>query len=229
MMSPPPEGWYPDPDGVHQFRFHDGRDWTAHVANDGVMTQAPRSAVRPGGTEVPLSAAGQSAGTGTDWNVHLAQEYGRACIAVLDAAEAALMVANQASGAWQMTQRRPQHEISIRNFTNFAQRKEAEFAPLYQVFQRAVATAREAGNKLSAQFAEPSDAETCLLVTMGDAYSQIGAAIEYLRANFPPDARGFLDTVRQVNQAIQATPGFGMPGFAGNVYSGRDASGTSRL
>jgi WD40 repeat protein len=40
------EGWYPDPDGVHQLRYHDGADWTVHVADNGAMSQAPRMAAQ---------------------------------------------------------------------------------------------------------------------------------------------------------------------------------------
>jgi Protein of unknown function (DUF2510) len=33
--------WYPDPSGRHQLRYWDGSDWTAHVSDDGVVTQDP--------------------------------------------------------------------------------------------------------------------------------------------------------------------------------------------
>jgi hypothetical protein len=229
MESSPTEGgWYPDPDAVHQLRYHDGNDWTVHVADNGTMTQAPRSMTQPGGAEPVRSAAGQSGDTGVEWRAGLAREYGLACAAVLDTAQAALEVANDVNGAWNMANVRPQHELSIQSFTNFAKSKETEFAPLHLAFQRAIASAREAGGRLGIQFAKSGDAEMCLIVSIGiEDYSMVGAAIEYLRASFPSTALGFLETIRQVNQAIQTSPGFGEPGFAGNIYS--DARSTNRL
>ncbi len=36
-------GWYSDPTGDHEFRYHNGRDWTGDVATDGVrhVTEVP--------------------------------------------------------------------------------------------------------------------------------------------------------------------------------------------
>ena len=34
-------GWYPDPAGRHEHRYHDGVAWTDHVADDGVAGIAP--------------------------------------------------------------------------------------------------------------------------------------------------------------------------------------------
>jgi hypothetical protein len=229
MTSSLTEGWHPDPDGVHQFRYHDGSGWTSHVANDGVMTRAALAA-RPEGGSPLHGTGGQPGGTDTDWNAHLAQEYSAACAAVIEIAQAALTVANDAGAAWNMANMRPQHEISIDSFTHFARGKENEFAPLYQAFQRAVAAARDAGNKLSAQFADPSDAETCLIVSIGlDAYSAVGAAIEYLRVSFPPTALGFREMIPRVNEAVQTTPGFGEPGFGGIIYSDASTSESNHL
>ncbi len=30
-----PAGWYPDPSGRHELRYHDGTDWTIHVSTGG--------------------------------------------------------------------------------------------------------------------------------------------------------------------------------------------------
>ena len=228
MESSLTEGWFPDPDGVHQLRYHDGNDWTVHVADNGTMTQAPRSTARPGGAEPPPSSAGPSGDTSAEWSARLARQYGQACAAVLDAAQAALTVANDVNGAWNMANQRPQHELSIQSFTNLANAKEAEFAPPYWAFQKAVASAKEVGSRLSAQFTKSNDAEMCLVLNIGiDDYSMVGAVIEYLRVSFPPTALGFREMILQVNQAIQTTPCFGEPGFAGNIYS--DAGETNRL
>lgn len=231
MTSSPADGWYPDPDGVHQYRYHDGTNWTAHVADDGAMTQAPLRPARPEGTGPVPAVPGQAgAGQAGDWRAHLARQYSLACAAVIDAAQAALTVANDVGAAWNMANMRPQHEISIQNFTSFAHAKESEFAPLYQAFQQAVAAARDAGNKLSAEFADLDEAETCLLLNIGiDDYSVVGAAIEYLRVNFPASALGFREMIPRVNEAIQTTPSLGEPGFTGTVYSDRNTSDTNRL
>ena len=34
-------GWYPDPAGRHEHRYHDGSGWTDHVADEGVASVAP--------------------------------------------------------------------------------------------------------------------------------------------------------------------------------------------
>jgi WD40 repeat protein len=211
------EGWHPNPDGAHQFRYHDGTDWTVHVADNGTMSQAPRVAAQgtggAGAAGRPVDAESES-GSGGPRAPQLAQEYGRACSAVMAAAQATLAVADKAAGAWNMAQQRPQHEISIQTFTRFAQSKEAEFAPLFHAFQAAVDAARAAGAKLSSQFSDPDDAEVCLAVVLDDqAYSDVGAAIQFLRADAPSDARGFHDLVPRINHLIQTTPAYGEPGF----------------
>jgi hypothetical protein len=33
--------WYPDPAGNHELRYHDGSQWTEHVATGGVVATAP--------------------------------------------------------------------------------------------------------------------------------------------------------------------------------------------
>ena len=38
-----PADWYPDPLGVHQYRFWDGRNWSDNVANSGVVGSHPLS------------------------------------------------------------------------------------------------------------------------------------------------------------------------------------------
>jgi hypothetical protein len=204
--------WYPDPDGVHQFRYHDGIDWTVHVADNGAVSQAPRMAA-PG-------PGGASAGGAAELRPVLALEYGRACSAVMAAVQAALEVANRAFGAWKTAQRRPQHEISIRNFTMYAQGAEREFAPLFSALQAAVDAARAAGIKLSGQFSDPDEAELFLAVMLDDeTYSDVGAAIQFLKNDPPSDARGFHDFILRVNHAIEVTPACGEPGFPGNIYS----------
>jgi uncharacterized protein YcfJ len=37
----PSRGWYPDPTGVHEFRYFDGYRWMADVANRGRMSTSP--------------------------------------------------------------------------------------------------------------------------------------------------------------------------------------------
>jgi hypothetical protein len=39
MTTPP--NWYPDPTGTHELRYWDGTNWTEHVADRGVVSQAP--------------------------------------------------------------------------------------------------------------------------------------------------------------------------------------------
>ena len=43
-MPPPgmaPPGWYPDPHGVHQYRWWSGVEWTRGVANNGIAGTDP--------------------------------------------------------------------------------------------------------------------------------------------------------------------------------------------
>jgi hypothetical protein len=47
--------------------------------------------------------------------------------------------------------------------------------------------------------------------------------------NLPVDAIGFRGMIPQINQAINTTPGYGMPGFPGNIYSDRRADEVNRL
>lgn len=39
--TPPLFGWYEDPSGSHEERYWDGREWSAHVRNGGVVSNDP--------------------------------------------------------------------------------------------------------------------------------------------------------------------------------------------
>jgi hypothetical protein len=44
-------GWYPDPQGRHEYRYHDGNGWTEDVSDAGVASKDPLDVVpEPGGT-----------------------------------------------------------------------------------------------------------------------------------------------------------------------------------
>ncbi len=40
-------GWFPDPVGDHEFRYHNGTEWTGDVATDGERRVSPIPAMRP--------------------------------------------------------------------------------------------------------------------------------------------------------------------------------------
>jgi hypothetical protein len=40
-MSPSPAGWYRDPERGHEYRYYDGSLWTPHVADHGLVSEAP--------------------------------------------------------------------------------------------------------------------------------------------------------------------------------------------
>ncbi|GIJ44000.1 hypothetical protein Val02_08860 [Virgisporangium aliadipatigenens] len=216
-------GWHPDPDGVYQYRYHDGVGWTLHVADNGVTSQAPLAGV-PQPPPPPPPGSAPIAGTGAvpaeDAQAlrRFAEEYGRACSNMLTSIEAALRVANDATATRNMAEKRPQHEISIRNFADMASRLEEEFAPLYRAFDNARALAKEAGARLVAG-CRNSDPEVVLLASLDpQTYSETGAAVEYLRAPFGPTPRAFVAAVKAGNAAISSAPDFGEPAFRGHVY-----------
>ncbi len=54
-------GWQPDPNGKHEYRYHDGNGWTEHVSNGGVASTDPYVAGPPpqGGQAGPPPQAQQ--------------------------------------------------------------------------------------------------------------------------------------------------------------------------
>ena len=56
MRHPP--AWYPDPTGLHDHRWWDGGEWTAHVADAGVAALDPLPAVPPSASPVGTTAIG---------------------------------------------------------------------------------------------------------------------------------------------------------------------------
>jgi hypothetical protein len=153
-----------------------------------------------------------------EWARHLAEEYGRACTAVMGTLEAALAVANEANNAQGMADTRPQHEISIQTFARLAEQKEQEFGPLYHAFGNARAHAEEVGNKL-VNACQQQDPERWLMLTLNpESYSVAGAAIEYMRAVSGSTPRVFLEGIGQGTNSINSSPNFGEPGFRGYIY-----------
>jgi hypothetical protein len=152
--------------------------------------------------------------------VKWAHLYGEACEKVLTAANACLEIANRAVGARNMTAQRPQHEISIRNFTTMAEQAEQEFVPLYRAFVAACSAARDtAANFLAARSAH--DPEFVLLASVPeDVYGNTGVACQILLADYGPTPAGFMEGVEQTNAATQADIwSYGEEGFQGHIYA----------
>ena len=156
--------------------------------------------------EAPAQA---SADTGAKW----AQLYVAACGEVLAAANACLEKANQAVGARNMAANRPQHEISIRNFTTYAENAEREFAPLYGTFEAACAAARDTAAQLLASQSDPLYAETVLAVGVEESVLDNVAIVKgLLGATSGPSPAAFLQGVDEANGLMQNPPD------AGNIY-----------
>jgi hypothetical protein len=74
----PVPGWYPDPNGVAQHRYWDGKAWTEHVATSGVLALAPVLPVAATRPAVPADWYPDPAGRhqwrfwgGDDWTPHV--------------------------------------------------------------------------------------------------------------------------------------------------------------
>jgi hypothetical protein len=140
-------------------------------------------------------------------------QYVAACLEVLTSASACLEVANVAVAARNKAAERPQHEISIRNFTEMAERQEREFAPLYRAFVGACTTARDIAAGVLAAYPR-ANAEMDLMVTVQeDVLDKVATAKEILRTNFAPMPAGFVEGVDQANALMQAPP------EGGNIYT----------
>jgi hypothetical protein len=143
-----------------------------------------------------------------------AERYVAACLEVLAAGNACLEVANLAVAARNKAAERPQHEISIQTFTDMAERKEQEFAPLYRTFADACAAARDAAASFLAAQTDP-DAEVLLMLTVGeDVLDNVAAVKSILRANYAPTPAGFVEGVEESNALMQTPSPEG-----GNIYT----------
>lgn len=181
-----------------------------------VPSAPPAADAHAAGQAVPQQSAGVQ--DDEEWVRHLAEEYGRACTAVMRALEGALVIANEANGARRMADTRPQHEISIRNFTTLAEQKERQFGPVYQGFENARAHAKDIGTKL-VDSCRQQDAELWLGLTLDpETYGVAGAAVEFMRAVSGPTPRAFLEGIGKGNEAVNSTPDYGEPGFRGYIY-----------
>jgi tetratricopeptide (TPR) repeat protein len=129
--------------------------------------------------------------------------YVAACEAVLSAANSCLEIANRAVGARQQAAERPQHEISIKHFTEFAENAEREFVPLYQTFAEASSFARDSAAQLLASQSDPFDAEMILAGTVDpDVLDNVGTAWAILTSNYGPTPGGFIQGVAETNQLM---------------------------
>jgi hypothetical protein len=140
--------------------------------------------------------------------------YVAACGEVLDAANACLGVANLAVGARSMAAQRPQHEISIRNFTKHAEQKEEEFAPLYRAFADACDNARDTAAKFLAAQTD-HDPELVLMWNVEeDVLDKVATVKEILGANYGPAPAAFIEGVEESNALMQ-----NLSPDAGNIYT----------
>ncbi len=151
--------------------------------------------------------------------VKWAQLYAAACADVSSTANECLEVANRAVGARHKIaecQNGPQlagTHIAIRNFTQFAERAEQEFVPLYEAFVEACAKARDtAAGFLSAQTSH--DPEIVFLLNVPeDAADTVAVVKEILRSDYGHTPAGFIKGVQQTNELLESPPEYG------NIYT----------
>lgn len=174
----------------------------------------------PGAGEVLESldnraAARASAETAAKW----AKRYAAACGEVLTAANACLEVANRAIGARNMAAKRPQHEISVRNFIQFAENAERDFGPLYRTFDAACVAARDIAAQLLASQSDPIYAELILAGTLDeDALNNVATAKAILSASYGRSPSGFVQGVREANEMMQRDDNEEEDEGVGNIY-----------
>lgn len=141
-------------------------------------------------------------------------QYVAACSEVLNSANACLEVANVAVAARSKAAERPQHEISIRNFTNMAESKEHEFTPLYRTFADACTRARDTAAGFLAAQTNPN-AELALMLAFDEAVLDNVATVKaILQANYGPTPAGFIEGVSESNNLMQTPSPEG-----GNIYT----------
>lgn len=146
---------------------------------------------------------------GGEW----ARLYAAACTEVLSGANACLPIANRAVGARSKAAERPQHEISINTFTNYAEQAEREFAPLYRSFDRACTAARDAAAKLLASQRDPLNAETALIISVDqDVLETVATVKSLLSVTYGPSPTAFVQGVGQANELMQRDDA------SGNIY-----------
>lgn len=146
-----------------------------------------------------------------------AQLYAAACSEVLSGANACLQVANRAVGARSKAAERPQHEISIRTFMNYAEQAEREFAPLYRSYDQACAAARDAAAKLLASVSDPINAEMALMASVDeDVLGTVATVKSLLSVTYGPTPAAFLQGVGQANELMQRDDAD--DDAAGNIY-----------
>jgi hypothetical protein len=141
-------------------------------------------------------------------------QYVAACSEVLAAANACLEVANVAVAARSKAAERPQHEISIRNFTDMAEQQEQEFAPLYLAFTDVCTRARDIAADILAAQPHPNAEMLLTLAVEEDVLDDIATVKAILRANFAPTPAGFVEGVDESNALMQDPSPAG-----GNIYT----------
>jgi len=157
-----------------------------------------------------IRAAAKAAAEAT---AHWAPLYATACGEVVAATNACLEVANRAIGARNMANKRPQHEISIRTFTGYAEEAEREFGPSFRRFAEVSTSARDtAAQLLATQPDNPLNAEMMLAVSVTeDVLETVATARALLLASYGPTPAAFVAGIREANEMMQQEA-------KGNIY-----------
>lgn len=82
--------WYPDPTGLHDHRWWDGEEWTAHVADGGRAATDPLPAAPPAAVRDPGSAPTMAAATASSTRTATSRTPGIAVAALVVGIAAAL-------------------------------------------------------------------------------------------------------------------------------------------
>lgn len=152
--------------------------------------------------------------------VAFAQRYATACLSLVAATNACLEVTNDAIGARDMAAKRPQHEVSIKQFTQMAEQKEQEFVPLYRAFTEACSAARDAAASFLSVQAGRDPELVFLSVASDEAYREAQVARHILLADYGPTPDRFIAGLEETNAGIRADIfNFGEDGFQGRIYA----------
>lgn len=164
-------------------------------------------------------------------------DYGHACDDIVRLTDQGTRTAHELIEARRMADMRPQHEISIKHFTDLAAKHHRDFAALCQAFEGACRRARDVGNQIYAAAAtvkSPFKPEVVLMMVLdgeqtaegNQMYGIARVASHIMRTQFSPSPQGFVDGYRCVEQACNAESGTifdeGHPGYV--VWDSRPAA-----
>jgi len=192
--NPAVAGWYKDPDDHHEFRYHDGSQWTTLVADNGVTSEDDGSQEAP---QMPEDRAAGNAGD-VDPLLDEIERFGNACLQCYSELDEAEDAARKSLRARWAVENRPMAPTSVGIFTALANESADEFQAHLTLYSEARYVSGELYRSLTSQAAFSTVLQIATSRFGTDALGHILTAMDLMIEELGDTPATFVESIERI-------------------------------